>query len=176
MAKTVFLSEKNDLHVNLAFDVMATSLTLDVAVERLKNEHGITTTAARLEGTRRYFPERFEKVYRETAPIREAVLVDGMVENAQLATQAEARAARRTIEMLDAGAVKEPWRVFRDVADAKAKNIDKSRLMQEKPTHITQTISDTQFYAIEAELERLIAGENVADAEVVEKGELPPAP
>jgi hypothetical protein len=97
-----------------------------------------------------------------------------MVENASLATQAEARAARRTIEMLDAGAVKEPWRVFRDVADAKAKNIDKSRLMQEKPTQITQTITDTQFYAIEAELERLVAEENVADAEVVEdKGELP---
>jgi hypothetical protein len=87
-------------------------------------------------------------------------LVDGMVENAQLATQADARAARRTIEMLDAGAVKEPWRVFCDVADAKAKNIDKSRLMQEKPSQITQTISDTQFYAIEAELERLTAVEN----------------
>jgi hypothetical protein len=46
-------------------------------------------------------PERVEKVYREPAPIREAVLVDGMLENAQLATQAEARAAGRTIEMLD---------------------------------------------------------------------------
>jgi hypothetical protein len=68
MAKTVFLSEKNDLHVNLAFDVMATSPTLDVAVERLKNEHGITTTAARLEGTRRYFPERFEKSTEKPPP------------------------------------------------------------------------------------------------------------
>jgi hypothetical protein len=63
---------------------------------------------------------------------------------------------------------------LRDVADAKAKNIDRSRLMQETPTHITQTISDTQLYAIEAELERLIAAEQVADAEVVgDKGELP---
>jgi hypothetical protein len=42
------------------------------------------------------------------------------------------------------------------------------RLVQEKPTQITQAISDTQFYAIEAELERLIAEEKVADAEVVE--------
>jgi hypothetical protein len=146
-----------------------------VAVERLKNDHGITTTAARLEGTRRYYPERFEKVYKETAPLREAVLVDGMVENADLTPQAEAQAARRTTEMLDAGAVEEPRRVFRYLADAKAENIDKSRLMQEKPTQITQTITDTQFYALEAELERLIAEERkVADAEVVEdKGELP---
>jgi hypothetical protein len=88
---------------------------------------------------RRFFPDRFEKVYKESVAIREAYLVDGMLDNAQLATEGEARAARRTIEALDAGTVKEPWRVARDMADMKAKNVDKSRLMQDKPTQITVT-------------------------------------
>ena len=64
----------------------------------------------------------------------------------------------------------------RDVADVQAKAIDKSRLLQDKPTQITQTISDTQFYAIEAELERLIAEEKVADAEALEDNSELPAP
>jgi hypothetical protein len=135
-----------------------------------------------LEGVRRCFPERFEKVYEECVAIREAYLVDGMLDNAQLATEGEARAARRTIEALDAGTVKEPWRVARDLADMKAKNVDKSRLMQDKPTHITATRSVTEMFN-QLEALGVIDGEaedDVEDADVVPEpdgrpDELPPA-
>jgi hypothetical protein len=43
----------------------------------------------------------------ESVTVGEAYLVDGMLDNCQLVTEGEARAARRTIEALDAGTVKE---------------------------------------------------------------------
>jgi hypothetical protein len=181
MAKTILLSRKNDHHIELAFDAMATVPTLELAVERLREEYGITTTPQVLEGVRRFFPERFKKVYEESTPIREACLVDGMLDNAQLATEGEARAARRTIEALDAGTVKEPWRVARDLADMKAKNVYKSRLLRDKPTQITATRSVTEILN-QLEALRVIDGsteDDVEDAEVVpepggKQDELPP--
>jgi hypothetical protein len=104
-------------------------------VERLR-EHGITTTPQVLEGVRRFFPDRFKKVYEESTPITEAYLVDGMLDNAQLATEGEARAARRTIEALDAGTVKEPSRVAGDLADmSPASNQQRSQLRKCPGTH-----------------------------------------
>jgi hypothetical protein len=47
------LSRKNDHHVELAFDAMATRPTLELAAERLKEEYGITTTPQVLEAVRR---------------------------------------------------------------------------------------------------------------------------
>jgi hypothetical protein len=182
MAKTILLSRKNDVHVELAFDAMATVPTLELAVERLKEEYGITTTPQVLEAVRRFFPERFKKVRDESVAVSEAYLVDGMLDNAQLATEGEARAARRTIEALDAGMVKEPWRVARDLADMKAKNVDKSRLLQDKPTQITVTHSVAEIFnqlqalgVIDGEVE-----DDVEDADVVPEpdgkpDELPPA-
>lgn len=181
MARTILLSRKNDHHVEMAFAAMATLPTLELAVERLR-EHGITTTPQVLEGVRRFYPDRFKKVWEESVAVREAYLVDGMLDNAQLATEGEARAARRTIAALDAGTVKEPWRVARDMADMKAKNVDKSRLMQDKPTHITVTRSVTEMFN-QLEALGVIDGEAEDDAEdayVVPEpdgkpGELPPA-
>src|SRR5262249_43914321 len=128
------------------------------------------------------YPKRFKKVWDESVAVREAYLVDGMVDNAQLVTEGEARAARRTIEALDAGTVREPWRVARDLADMKAKNVDKSRLMQDKPTQITVTRSLTEIYNQLAALGVLEgeAEDDVEDADVVPESdgkpdELPPA-
>lgn len=182
MAKTILLSRKNEHHVELAFDVMAALPTLELAVERLKAEYGITTTPRVLEGVRRFYPERFKKVWEESVAVREAYLIDGMLDNAQLATEGEARAARRTIEALDSGTVKEPWRVARDLADMKAKNVDKNRLMQDKPTAITVTRSVAEIFN-QLEALKVIDGEaeeDVQDASVVsapdgKPDELPPA-
>jgi hypothetical protein len=96
VAKTILLSRKNDHHVALAFEAMATLPTFELAVERM-GEHGITTTPQALEGVRCFYPERFRKVWDESVAVRDAYLVDGMLDNAQLATEGEARAARRTI-------------------------------------------------------------------------------
>src|SRR5262249_27693497 len=117
MAMTKLLSCKNDLHVELAFEAMATLPTLELAVERLKDQHGITTTPQILEGLRRFYPERYQKVHDESAPAREAYLVEGMIHNARLATEAEVNAIRRADELLESGKAQDPSRIGRDLAD-----------------------------------------------------------
>jgi hypothetical protein len=136
------------------------------AVERGVRHHDQAAGARRCPPL---LPHRFKKVWEESVALREAYLVDGMLDNAQLATEGEAGAARRTIQALDAGAVREPWRVARDLADMKAKNVDKSRMMQDKPTAITVTRSLTEIFN---QLEAL----NVIDGEVEEDADVVPEP
>jgi hypothetical protein len=164
--------------MELAFQAMATLPTLELAAENLKREHGITTTPWVLKAIRGKYPDRFQRAYDESASLREAYLVDGMIENANLATLGEAKAAERTIQALDAGEVTEPWRVGRDLADMKAKNVDKSRLMQERPTVITERLGSNERWrllqrAIDAESAETVGAEVVEDEQAPQ--ELPPA-
>jgi hypothetical protein len=136
----------------------------------MKEQHGVTVSPGKLRVMRDRFPERFQRAYDESALIREAYLVDGMIENANLATVGEAKATAGTIEALDADRVAEPWRVGRDLADMKAKNVDKSRLMQEKPTQIVAKSDYNQtMRALEPRFQELLDAEavEVQDAELV---------
>jgi hypothetical protein len=60
MAKTRFLSEKNEVDIELALVTMALLPDDEAAAVQLKEQHGITTTAARLAVVRRRFAEQFQ--------------------------------------------------------------------------------------------------------------------
>jgi predicted DNA-binding protein (UPF0251 family) len=136
MAKTRFLSEKNEVDVELALVTMALLPDDEAAAVQLKEQHGITTTAARLAVVRRRFAEQFQKAREGVAVQQEKALISDLGDNAKLAGVAIQLAVKRTLELLAEGRVQDPSRVARDVADVQAKAIDKSRLLQDKPTVI----------------------------------------
>jgi hypothetical protein len=108
----------------------------EAAVVQLKEHHGITTTAARLAVVRRRFAEQFQKAREGVAVQQEKALISDLGDNAKLAGVAIQLAVKRTLELLAEGRVQDPSRVARDLADVQAKAIDKSRLLQDKPTVI----------------------------------------
>jgi hypothetical protein len=67
---------------------------------------------------------------------QENALISDLGDNAKLAGVAIRLAVKRTLELLAEGRVQDPSRVARDLADVQAKAIDKSRLLQDKPTAI----------------------------------------
>jgi hypothetical protein len=136
MAKTRFLSEKNELDIELALVTMALLADDEAAAVQLKEHHGITTTAARLAVVRRRFAEQFQKAREGVAVQQERALISDLGDNAKLAGVAVQLAVKRTLELLAAGKCTDPSKVARDLADVQAKAIDKSRLLQEKPTVI----------------------------------------
>lgn len=136
MAKTKFLSEKNELDIELALVTMALHTNDEAAAVQLKEHHGITTTAARLAVVRHRFAEQFQKAREGVAVQQENALISDLGDNAKLAGVAIQLAVKRTLELLAEGRVQDPSRVARDLADVQAKAIDKSRLLQDKPTVI----------------------------------------
>jgi hypothetical protein len=176
MTKTKFLSPKNDLDLKIALRTMALFPDDAEAVAQLKEHHGLTVTVAHLGSLRHRYPEQLLEAREKIAIQRERALISDLGDNAALAGLVVRGALKEQREQLEAGYVKDPSRVARDVADVQAKAIDKSRLLQDKPTQITQTISDTQFYTIEAKLEAMIAEQEIEDAEVAPADELPAAP
>jgi hypothetical protein len=135
MAKTRFLSEKNEVDIELALVTMALLPDDEAAALQLK-AHGITTTAARLAVVRRRFAEQFQEAREGVAGQQENALISDLGDNAKLAGVAIRLAVKRTLELLAEGRVQDPSRVARDLADVQAKAIDKSRLLQDKPTVI----------------------------------------
>jgi hypothetical protein len=175
MAKTKFLSHGDQANEQIVLHAMALYPDGEECVAHLKEHHGLTLTAAHLGSLRATRPAELQVARENIAVQREKALISDLSDNAALAGLVVKGALKATRGQLEAGYVKEPSRVARDVADVQAKAIDKSRLLQDKPTQITQTISDTQFYAIEAKLEAMIAEQEIEDAEVLPTDELPAA-
>jgi hypothetical protein len=162
MAKTRFLSEKNEVDIELALVTMALVIDDEAAATQLKEHHGITTTAAHLAVVRRRFAEQFQKAREGVAVQQEKALVSDLSDNAKLAGIAVQLAINRTLELLASGSCQDPSKVARDLADVQAKAIDKSRLLQDKPTAI---VAKPKMSELIAGLEAL--GVIEADAEDV---------
>src|SRR5262249_43675184 len=129
MAKTRFLSERNEVDIELALVTMALLADDEAVAIQLKEHHGIITTAARLAVVRRRFADQFQTAREGVAVQQENALIGDLGDNAKLAGVAIQLAVKRTLELLAEGRVQDPSRVARDLADVQAKAIDKSRLL-----------------------------------------------
>jgi hypothetical protein len=86
MSGTKFLSEKNNVDLELALSAMAATASLPQAVELLNDKHGITTSVARLEVVRRVNAQRYGELCRQWAVKKERQLAGAMIDNSTLAT------------------------------------------------------------------------------------------
>jgi hypothetical protein len=168
MAKSTFLSEKNEVHVDLALATMAACPTLEIASEQMKKLHGITVSATKLDVFKRAHLEEYEKLRNQLAPLREQSFANDMLDVAAMATQVEQVAVTHTLTLLSEGKISDPSKVARDLADVKAKNTDKRLAIQGRPTSIVEKRSVEDIWQ---QLERMgvVEVEPVIDADVVEQ-------
>ncbi len=134
-----FLSEKNEVDVELALAAIAAHPTFEQASEYLKDAEGMTVSAAKLEVHARKDKEKLESLREQLAPRIEAIRANDMLDNAGLATELERMCMERLQSQLEFNEVRDPARVARDLADLKAKNVDKRLAVQGRPTQIVET-------------------------------------
>ncbi len=134
-----FLSRENESGEQLALAAIAAHPTLEQAVEYLKEAHSIYTTVATLQKKTVKCRPELEEIREQLAPRVEAIRANDMLDNAGLATELERMCMERLQIQLEQGRVKDPARVARDLADLKAKNVDKRLAVQGRPTQITET-------------------------------------
>lgn len=139
MARVKFLSPKIESGEELALAAIAAHPTLEQAVAYLKEAHNIVTTEANLQVRSNRHRERIEEMREELAPRIEAIRANDMLDNAGLATELERMCMERLQTQLENGQVRDPARVARDLADLKAKNVDKRLAVQGRPTQIVET-------------------------------------
>ncbi len=134
-----FLSVKNETHEKVALAAIAAHPTLPQACAYLKDVHGIVCSPKNLEEKSRMYREDLEQLREQLAPRVEAVRANDMLDNAGLATELERLCMEKLQIQLEQGRVKDPARVARDLADLKAKNVDKRLAVQGRPTQIVET-------------------------------------
>lgn len=139
--------------------------TLEEACEYLYDTHDIEATTEQLQRHMRRFPERVDKLREELAPKLEARAANGMLDNAARCTEVLGLAIEKTKAYLESPRCTDPSTVGRNLADIMAKSVDKSRLLQDKPTHIhaDRSLEET-LRALEAIAPNLV----IQDAEVVD--------
>lgn len=139
--------------------------TLEEACEYLYDTHDIEVTPEKLAIHLRRFPERSDKIRQELAPKLERRAANTMLDNAARASEVMGLAIEKTKAYLESPRCTDPSTVLRNLGDAMAKSVDKSRLLEEKPTHISADRSLAEvFRALQAIDPRLV----IDDAEVVE--------
>lgn len=139
MPQQLFLSTKNERHMELALAAIAAHPTLQQAADYLLEAHGIRTTAKVLGIHSRHHREHLEEIREQVAPRVEAIRANDMLDNMGLATELERMAMELLMERFKKGWIKDPERVIRDLADVKAKNVDKRLAVQGRPTQIVET-------------------------------------
>lgn len=161
---------QKDLHefnpdMEIALSAAVAWPTLEEACEYLYDTHDIEVSPEQLERNLRRFPERVDKIRQELAPKLEQRAANGMLNNAARCTEVLGLAIDKTKAYLESPRCTDPSTVGRNLADIMAKSVDKSRLLEEKPTHITADKSlDEVFRALKAISPDLV----VEDATVVE--------
>jgi hypothetical protein len=136
VAQTKFLSPKNELDTELVLHTMAAYPDDEEAINHLKEHHGLTLTTGHLASLRYQKQSGLQKARESLAVQQERALISDLADNARQAGMIVKLALRETRRQLEAGEIRDPSRVARDAADAQAKAIDKSRLLQQKPTVI----------------------------------------
>lgn len=133
-----FVAEGNELNTELALSAIATCPTMAHATVLLKEKHGVICTPAKLRVVASHHPEELDKLRERIAPKVEAATANNMLTNAWEATEVESLAIERAREMLEEGRIADPSKVARDLADVKAKNVDKRLALQGRPTQISE--------------------------------------
>jgi hypothetical protein len=140
MAGTRFLSPKNDLDVECVATALVLAPTLEDAVEILAAQ-GATVTVDTLRVWRDRDPfisVRYEKRRTELAPQLEPIFANDLLDNARRAALVISLAIEKTKELLEAGEVRDPSRVARDLSQVMAQSVEKRQTIQGHPTQIVE--------------------------------------
>src|SRR5579884_788995 len=119
--RPLFLDRNNDLHVEEALTAIAAFPTLEQAVDFLKgvdlhDGQGITTTVEHLRNWRDvYFAKRYQEIRERFQSQHAHRMALDMEDGAQYADHVANIAVDRARELLEAGRVKDPARVARDL-------------------------------------------------------------
>ena len=130
--------EGNEVEMNLLFTAIAMYPTLGQSSNYLKAEQNLSCSTDKMEVLLRRFPEWAQEVATRVRPLREGKLVNEMLDSAEMASSVERLAIQTTEQFLEEGKIQDPSRVARDLADVKAKNIERGLALQGRPTAITE--------------------------------------
>lgn len=134
-----FVIDSEDMDNERVFAVMALQTDLGKASEVLRADHKIVVSPQKLEVLRRRFADRYERAVEEAEFRKSKLLEAELLDNAALASVAERMAVEGALKLLESGRARDPSRIARDLADVKAKNIDKRALLKGTPTAIVET-------------------------------------
>lgn len=119
-------------------------------------------------------PELYAEIHDTYSREIEARLIPELRDSARLAAQVARNAILRSQEQLDAGQVKDPGTLARNMATTGAINIDKLLLLTERPTVRTE---NTDVTSLLRSLEAVIPGlEPITDAQVIDEQPEPQEP
>lgn len=136
---TRVLTDKSESDVELTLAAIAAHPTFEQASQYLLDAHELRCSPAKLEVYNRKEREKVEALREQLAPRVEAIRANDMLDNVGLATELERVCMERLQQKLEFNEVKDPARVARDLADLKAKNVDKRLAVHGRPTQIVET-------------------------------------
>lgn len=145
MAPHNVLCEQNELDMEIVLSAMAFHPTLQQASDYLFQEHGMQVSEAKLGVLQNKHRERYEKIRTAYASRIETGRAHDMLGVAGLCTEVERAAVTRAGEMLAEGRVHDPSKVARDLADVKAKNIDKKLALESRPSQIVENRNTSEI-------------------------------
>ena len=158
--------EKNEVEMNLVFTAIAMYPTLGQASNYLKAEQNLSCSTDKMEVLLRRFPEWAQEVATRVRPLREGKLVNEMLDSAEMASSVERLAIQTTEQFLEEGKIQDPSRVARDLADVKAKNIERGLALQGRPTGIIENRDTAEILkALAALSPKLVSYDADADSE-----------
>lgn len=132
-----FVSETNEVNLELALSAIATCPTMAHASTLLKDQ-GVTCTPAKLRVVAAQHSEELDKLRARVAPKIEAAAANNMLSTVWEAGEVQNLAIERARELLEEDRVADPSKVARDLADVMAKNVDKRLALQGRPTQISE--------------------------------------
>jgi hypothetical protein len=158
------LCDQNEVDMEIVLSAMAYHPTLQQTSNYLLTEHGMQVSVAKLGVLQNKHWERYEKVRAQLAGRIETGRAHDMLGVAGLCTEVEQAAIVRTSEMLAEDRIQDPSKVARDLADVKAKNIDKKLALESRPSQIVETRNTDEII-------RALEGMNVVKRVEITQGE-----
>lgn len=130
--------QDNEVNLELALSAIAVCPTVAHATTLLKENYGVTATPLHLRHLATAHVEELQQLREKIAPKIEQAVATNMLSNVWEATEVENMAIERTREMLEEGRIADPSKVARDIADVKAKNVDKRLALEGRPQKVTE--------------------------------------
>lgn len=136
----------NDVNWERALTAIVAYPTLDEASEFLA-EKGITCSPKKLAEIRRRNQNALSEIQKTAAPMLEQQFADDALGIARMATAAEAIAIERVTMKLRNGEIRDEATAARNLADVKAKNMDKRFMVEGRPTSVSDQRSPDEILA-----------------------------
>ena len=137
----MFISYKNDTHLELAMMALAASPSPEEACAFLLEEHNLQANEQTLKAIVRMRPTEYEELRAKIVPIKEKRLAHNMLDDALYASEVTREAMSQLKGRLEEGKIPPEYlsRVARHAQDVETKAVDKKLALENRPSHITET-------------------------------------